>query len=72
MLFEPGNSSVTTTRAVAVAVLSKVRKLVSSTAFRSFPQARQQQRALVRQVADAIAERINECRHLVKNSVHLL
>merc|ERR1712183_1170631 len=38
-LFEPGNSSFTTTRAVAVAVLSKVRKPVSSTAFRSFRQA---------------------------------
>merc|ERR1712066_263582 len=38
-LFEPGNSSFTTTRAVAVAVLSKVRKPVSSTALRSFRQA---------------------------------
>merc|ERR1712066_758716 len=38
-LFEPGNSSFTTTRAVAVAVLSKVRKPVSSIAFHSFRQA---------------------------------
>merc|ERR1712066_343524 len=38
-LFEPGNSSFTTTRDVAVAVLSKVRKPVSSTAFHSFRQA---------------------------------